>query len=63
MKLRHFKSDSRNEGKRSSRYFYDKLSSILEILAQNQAVPISSFDESPNEQQSVREFNKYVYTN
>jgi cyanophycin synthetase len=36
--------------------FYDKLSSILEILEQNQAVPISSFDEMPDAGQSIGQF-------
>jgi cyanophycin synthetase len=33
--------------------FYDKLSNVLEILTQNGAVPVSSFDEAANQQQSA----------
>jgi cyanophycin synthetase len=36
--------------------FYDKLSAILEILEQNQAIPVSSFDEMPNAGQSVGQY-------
>lgn len=33
--------------------FYGKLASVLEILAENQAVPVSSFEETVNHQQAV----------
>ncbi|HLM62145.1 MAG TPA: cyanophycin synthetase, partial [Pyrinomonadaceae bacterium] len=36
--------------------FYDKLSPILKILEQNQAVPIYSFDEMPDPGQSIGQF-------